>query len=119
MSRALLLFALLAAMAACGGDDDSAADAGCQGGSGCGEPCAAGNSFGVGMYCTEGGGECANTPNRLAPFCTVDFDPEAPAFCTRPCDPEMDVVEMCGEDALCESDTEGGDTGCIPITCSN
>jgi len=109
-----VLIALVAGLAACGGDDDS-----CEGGAGCGEPCALGNSFGVGMYCTEGGGECGDTPNRLAPFCTVDFDPSAPAFCTRPCDPDMDVVEMCGEDALCMADSEGGDTGCVPITCSN
>ena len=113
-TRALaVLLLLLLLLAACGGDDDGA----CEGGAGCGEPCAAGNSFGVGMYCTEGGGECGDTPNRLAPFCTVDFDPDAPAFCTRPCEPGNDL-EMCGEDALCTSETEGGDTGCIPITCS-
>ena len=115
-SAALLLFLLAAP--ACGGDDDSSADAACQGGSGCGEPCATGNSFGVGRFCTEGGGECGDTPNRNAPFCTVDFDPSAPAFCTRPCEPGNDL-EMCGEDATCTSETEGGDTGCIPITCSN
>lgn len=111
-----LLVAIL--LAACGSDDDNAADAACQGGAGCGESCAAGNSFGVGRYCTPGGGECGDTPNRLAPFCTVDFDPEAPAFCTRPCEPGDDLA-MCGEDALCTSEEEGGDTGCIPITCSN
>lgn len=114
--NSLLLLALVFAAGACGGDDDGDSDA-CEGGTGCGEPCATGNSFGVGMYCTPGGGECGDTPSQLAPFCTVDFDPEAPAFCTRPCEPGNDL-EMCGEDALCMGDEGGGDTGCIPITCA-
>ena len=109
-TRALVLAAAL--LLGCGGDDGDE----CSAGEGCGEPCAAGNSFGIGRYCTEGGGECSETPNRLAPFCTVDFDPEAPAFCTRPCEPGDDLA-MCGEDAVCESETEGGQTGCVPVVC--
>ena len=109
--NSLRLAALLLAVAACGGDDDDCPDTAV-----CDDPCATGNSFGVGMYCTAGGGECADTPDRLAPFCTVDFDETAPAFCTRPCEPGNDL-EMCGEDAVCTG--QGGDTGCVPVACTN
>jgi hypothetical protein len=109
--RTSLTLAIALALTACGGDDD-----GCEGGAGCGEPCAPGNDFGVGMYCTPGGGECGDTPDRLAPFCTVDFDDTAPAFCTRPCEPGDDLA-MCGEDAVCTG--QGGDTGCVPVACTD
>ena len=123
MIRAVpLLLCLL--LASCGGGDDDGGAAGdgtpdaCAGGNGCGEPCAAGNSYGVGMYCTVGGGECTNTPGRAAPFCTVDNRADADAFCTRPCDPEADVVAQCGEDATCRGDgSGGGPSGCVPNAC--
>lgn len=117
MIRALLL---ICAVALIGGCDDGEADI-CAGGAlvDCGEPCAPGNDFGVGMACTPGGGECADTPGRMAPICTVDFEAEADAFCTRPCDPDMEVVAQCGINAICRGEDAGGGgpTGCVPMTC--
>lgn len=100
-----------------GGDGVAAADAepqACEGGTGCGEPCATGNSFGVGRFCTPGGGECSQNPDGLAPFCTVDFSADAPPFCTRPCAAGDDLA-MCGEDAMCID--QGGQLGCVPVAC--
>jgi hypothetical protein len=99
----------LGVSAGCGGDGDAACVAEC------GSPCAFGNSFGVGRACTAGGGECGETPDRLAPFCTRDFDPEAPAFCTRPCEPGDDLA-MCGEGARCDNGGSGS-YGCVPLVC--
>jgi hypothetical protein len=115
------------ALAGCGGDSSgsnggsdgggSASDAGgavCTGDnpddSGCNGPCERGNSFGVGRYCTPGGGECADTQ---ATFCTVDFNPTDLAFCTRPCSDSS----QCGEDATCRGDDGGGPMGCVPNFC--
>ncbi len=116
----LAVAAMVLAIAACGsgGNGSGDLDAACAGGSGCGEPCATGNSYGVGMYCTVGGGECANTPGRMAPFCTVDNEPTADAFCTRPCDPNADPVAQCGEDALCTNGGGSGPSGCLPVVCT-
>lgn len=108
-------FALLGA-AGCGGGG-SAVDAGpadaCSGSFGCGDMCNFGNSWGVGRFCTPGGGECADTPGRMAPYCTVDTDETAPAFCTRPCADET----QCGENAACTGDGNTGPKGCVPIAC--
>ena len=43
---------------------------------GCTQPGQAGNSLGVGKYCTRGGGQCAQNPSAI--FCTVDYVPSAP-----------------------------------------
>jgi hypothetical protein len=124
---ALLALGLALALAAtgCGGDDSSGssddpdgggatADAGgaeeCVGETGCNGPCELGNSFGVGRYCTAGGGECAGSK---AGFCTVDFNPTDLAFCTRPCSDDS----QCGEDATCRSEDGSGPMGCVPDFC--
>lgn len=107
--------ASLAALLACG-SSDSSPDAGldaCAGGTGCEAACELGNEFGIGAFCTVGGGQCANTPSRAAPFCTVDNDPDAPAFCTRPCA----VDEDCGSGARCADDGGTGPKGCFPLFC--
>jgi hypothetical protein len=80
---------------------------------GCEGACELGNSWGVGQFCTMGGGECADTPGRMAPFCTVDVQPDGPAFCTRPCTDET----QCGEDASCLGEDESGPKGCVPNFC--
>src|SRR5580692_9487205 len=92
---------LFVALLACGGSSDNKTDAAgsgsaCSGGSGCGEPCDAGNNLGVGKFCTKGGGECGKNASFV--FCTIDFDSTAPdAFCTGPCGSDAD----CGDDAFC------------------
>ncbi len=105
MAAALLL-------AGCGGG--SAADAGppdaCMGGTGCGDPCNYGNSWGVGRYCTVGGSECSGS---MAPFCTVNVDETAPPMCTRPC---SDATQ-CGENAACVAEGGEGPMGCVPLSC--
>ncbi len=106
------------ALAACGGGGDAGPPDACAAGAGCGQACATGNSFGVGMYCTVGGGECADTPGRMAPFCTVDNEPTADAFCTRPCDPNADPVTQCGVDAVCTNGGGSGPSGCVPVVCT-
>lgn len=120
MRRALVYAGLAAALVvACGGGDagpDAAPDA-CAGSTDCGGPCAPGNDFGVGMACTAGGGECADTPGRMAPFCTVDQRPDADAFCTRPCDPTMPAEPQCGQGAVCENEGGAGPSGCILAAC--
>jgi hypothetical protein len=113
MNRVVLLLALAAG---CGGGD--AVDAGradaCSGSAECGDECNFGNSWGVGRYCTPGGMECADTPNRMAPFCTADYDETAPVwFCTRPCED----VSGCGEGTACTSEDGTGPKGCVPISC--
>ncbi len=103
--------------AACGADpaEDGPPDA-CAGATGCNGECELGNSYGVGRYCTPGGGECAGL---AAAFCTVDFEDTTETWCTRPCDPEADVVEQCGEDAVCRGEDQGGGgpSGCVPMIC--
>jgi hypothetical protein len=116
---ALVLSLFLAALPSCDGGSagpDGAPDS-CVGSTGCGGVCATGNDFGVGMYCTPEGGECADTPGRMAPFCTGSQRPEADWFCTRPCDPDGDVVAQCGQDAACTGDGQGSPAGCVPLTC--
>lgn len=105
---------VVAGSAGCG--DDGAAntvDAACVGATGCNGPCERGNELGVGAFCTPGGGECANTPSRAAPFCTVDTASTDLAFCTRTCLTNED----CGTNARCASANGSGPMGCFPIFC--
>src|SRR5262245_25668494 len=102
--RALIASVALACAVACGEDSSGNGEPdACAGATGCNGECELGNSYGVGHYCTEGGGECAGL---LATFCTVDFDDTSETWCTRPCDPAADVVEQCGEDAICRGEEE-------------
>ena len=91
----------------------SGPDAGCAGPVGCNQECELGNSWGVGRYCTTGGGECADTPSRLAPFCTADQAGVVEQFCTRPCADD----DQCGEGAVCTSEDGTGPMGCVPDFC--
>jgi hypothetical protein len=114
--RRALGLGLLVVLVGCG-SSGTAADAGppdaCVGATGCSEVCELGNSWGVGRYCTPGGGQCADTPDRRAPYCTADFDPGGPWFCTRPC---ADATQ-CGEAAVCTNGGAGGPRGCVPDVC--
>lgn len=73
----------------------------------CAAPGAVGNEQGVGEYCTPGGGECDD--NDGAGICTVDFQSDAPPFCTEICFSDDD----CGSDSVC-TDNGGGPKGCVP-----
>ncbi len=118
MTRLLLALALSLSVAACGDDDGSNADqpdAACVGATGCNGVCEKGNEWGVGAYCTPGGGECANTPMRAAPFCTVDTSDTEFQFCTRPCTIDAD----CGSNARCANEGGSGPSGCFPIFCED
>ena len=95
-----------------GGDDGDAPGTPDGGGTptqACAAPGAIGNAGGVGEYCTEGGGECDD--NESATYCTVDYQSDAPPFCTMPCF----SADACGEDASCTDDGGGGLKGCVPL----
>jgi hypothetical protein len=83
------------------------------------DPCLprCGNSLGVGMPCTLGGGEC--NPNGFAArFCTIDQVPDAELhMCTGPCLDDGD----CGEEAVCQGDPDDpdGPKGCVPAACAS
>jgi hypothetical protein len=111
MRLAPLILALI--LGACGDDGEATIDAStqCVGETGCNGECELGNSIGVGRYCTPGGGECADTPNRAAPFCTADQSDEGLWFCTRTCADD----DQCGENARCLG--QGGPMGCVPEFC--
>nr|HEX4315259.1 hypothetical protein [Kofleriaceae bacterium] len=86
----------------------------CTGGSGCSEPCNAGNEAGVGKFCTKGGGECSNNPAPFL-FCTIDYVADGSStvgFCTGVCGSDAD----CGAGATC-SGSGMGNTGCVPDVC--
>jgi hypothetical protein len=78
----------------------------------CVRPCNTGNEYGVGRYCTPGGGECGRA--RSAPICSADFDPSRPAFgwCLRPCASDAN----CGAGAVCVG--QPGSSGCVPVACA-
>lgn len=120
MRITLTLFAALA-LAACASDDNGPAGDGdgdltdaCAGTTGCNGECEVGNEMGVGRYCTPDGNECRG---QLAAFCTVDFNDSADSFCTRPCNPDGDVVAQCGVDAICRTEDGSGPAGCVPNSC--
>lgn len=71
---------------------------------------APGNSKSVGKWCSKGGFQCGVF--SFAKFCTVDFQSDAPPFCTNQCSTDED----CGEDAACTTD-ESGRYGCTPVAC--
>ncbi len=91
-----------------GGDDMPGAPDGGTPAQACAAPGAVGNAGGVGEYCTEGGGECDD--NDSATYCTVDYQSDAPPFCTMPCF----SADACGENASCTDDGGGGLKGCVP-----
>jgi hypothetical protein len=78
---------------------------------GCTQPGQAGNSVGVGKFCTKGGNQCRD--NGAAIFCTVDYVPDVPDwYCTAFCTGDGD----CGDNAYCSGSGMGG-RGCIPARC--
>lgn len=69
---------------------------------------APGNSFGVGKYCTQGGGECTGL---AAGLCTADIG-QSDWFCVKVgCSTNAD----CGDNAQCVTQTGGA--GCVPDSC--
>ncbi|HEU5055805.1 MAG TPA: hypothetical protein VFU21_04750 [Kofleriaceae bacterium] len=92
-----------------GGDDPGGAPDGGNQEEACASPGAVGNAGGVGEYCTPGGGECDD--NDAATYCTVDYQSDAPPFCTMPCFGAGD----CGADSTCTSDGGGPLMGCVPL----
>ena len=134
--RRLTPLLLLLSWGGCGGDDDGTAagtDAGRAGDGGpaivCdpttqpapGDDCIpnrCGNEIGVGMTCTEGGGECNDNGFTNAWLCTHDHDPTASLnVCTKPCV----VDEDCGTGAVCTGDPADPDSGrgCVPAACAD
>lgn len=105
-----LLFAVATLVSGCGGGG-SKVDAACVGGTNCGEACEVANEKGVGRYCTAGGGEC-NQNDAPFIFCTVDYEADAPGFCTGPCSKDED----CGTNAYCSGSGMGG-RGCQTAVC--
>lgn len=121
MTRAAV-FVLIGLLAlACGGGssdkkavDAAAPDATCNTSDPCNDPCAVGNEFGVGRYCTPGHGEC-NKNGALGGFifCTKDYEPtETVQYCTGACKVDAD----CGTGAYCTGSGMGS-KGCIPAAC--
>jgi hypothetical protein len=83
------------------------------------DPCLSrcGNSIGVGMPCSLGGGECNPNDSFVAKICTIDQQPDAELhMCTGLCVTDAD----CGEDAVCQGDPDdpAGPTGCVPAACA-
>lgn len=111
--RHLLASIALVLGLACGGAGGSpGADGPGDGGasSSCIPEGAPGNSKSVGKWCSKGGFQCGVF--SFAKFCTVDFQADAPPFCTNQCSTNED----CGEDAACTTD-ESGRYGCTPVAC--
>lgn len=99
---------------ACGGGGGSGSEGQDPASDGGFSPCIAegapGNSHGVGKWCSKGGFQCGVF--SFAKFCTVDFEADAPPFCTNQCKTDAD----CGEDAACTTD-DSGRYGCTPVAC--
>ncbi len=108
----ILAVVLLSGLACGGGGDASSEGPTSTGGAAtsCIPEGAPGNSHGVGKWCSKGGFQCGIF--SFAKFCTVDFEADAPPFCTNQCKTDED----CGEDAACTTD-ESGRYGCTPVAC--
>jgi hypothetical protein len=76
----------------------------------CGQPGYAGNSKGVGKFCSKSGNECNGA--MFARYCELDFVATAMPICTGPCSTDAD----CGEGAACTTTPIG--KGCQPMSCS-
>ena len=76
----------------------------------CGSPGDAGNSLGVGKYCTQGGGQCQGLN---ASICSADIQLNGSGICSKSCNTDAD----CGTGAVCYQDTLG--KGCEPISCQD
>jgi hypothetical protein len=76
------------------------------------------NPFGVGGYCTPGGGQCATAgPDAAGTICTADFGQVVPAhawFCTTLCD--TDASNPCGNPGPPCVSAEGENV-CLPPSC--
>lgn len=82
----------------------------------CGKAGDAGNSKGVGKYCTDPTGvECRG--NSLATICSAiaNTPGRKTYFCTTSCDPM--VANYCGEGASCTYDSVNKANGCTPDAC--
>jgi hypothetical protein len=80
----------------------------------CVPPGTAGNSLGIGGYCSSLAGQCDSAgPGGAARICTADLTstPAHAWFCTYPCSGPSD----CGSGEVCFQNAEGA--GCIPNTC--
>jgi hypothetical protein len=80
----------------------------------CVPPGTAGNSLGIGGYCSPLGGQCDTAgPGGAARICTADLTstPAHAWFCTYPCSQPSD----CGSGEVCFQNAQGA--GCIPNTC--
>jgi hypothetical protein len=108
-----VLFAAALALAGCGGDDEPAA--GPDLGSQCGHPGDTGNSLGVGKYCQEIS-DCHN--NTRANICST-LGSNTTFFCTFACNPNADMGNPCGENAICACGSGGAASGCgcYPTSC--
>ena len=79
----------------------------------CVPPGTAGNSLGIGGYCSPLGGQCDTAgPGGAARICTADLTstPAHAWFCTYPCSQQSD----CGNGEVCFQNAQGA--GCIPNT---
>jgi hypothetical protein len=81
----------------------------------CGHPGDAGNSKGVGKYCTDPAG--TQCKNQAASVCSTLMPiQQGPVyFCTLTCDPNA-TTSTCGENATCTCLSPGA-CGCVPDTC--
>jgi hypothetical protein len=115
-----LVFTALATLAACNGGtnttQDMAAPRDMNVVSCCGNPGDTGNALGVGKYCT-GIDDCAG--NAEAKLCSSlgNTASRKTFFCTKLCDPKIDMGSQCGEGASCQCDSGGAGCACTPTKC--
>jgi hypothetical protein len=82
---------------------------GAEAGEGCALPTDGGNDLGVGKYCTQGGGECADTAGQT--LCLAEFDATANYCSVILCEDDS----VCGEGASCVFSGPG--SACVPTKC--